>query len=194
MAAWIVLAIVLRLTAPKWEDVAADGDLAYLPDTVPSLVGQRQLDAAFPGSRVRSQMTIVLAVPQGKFEPGDTALSLDLARRLHAYAAAAQWAKLPLAKSDWRADNLTVGERNLIESVSDNLMQCLAIDDQLSDLEAVNEDYHLANLRDTYEMLSEVRKRQGDEKEYDRLRDLAKLISEQGATTLPVRLPPWPKH
>ncbi len=189
--AWIVLAIVLRLTAPKWEDVAADGDLAYLPDSVPSLVGQRQLDAAFPGSRVRSQMTIILAVPQGKFEPGDTALSLDLARRLHAYAAAAQWAKLPLAKSDWRAENLTVGERNLVESVSDNLLQCLAIDDQLSDLEAVNEDYHLANLRDTYEMLSEVRKRQGDEKEYNRLRDLAKLISEQGATTLPVRLPPW---
>lgn len=188
---WIVLAITLRVTAPKWEDVAADGDLAYLPDTVPSLVGQRQLDAAFPGSRVRSQMTVVLAVPKGKFEPGDTALSLDLARRLHAYAAAAQWAKLPLAKADWRPENLTVGERNLIESVTDNLVQCIEIDDQLSQLEALNEDYRLANLRDTYEMLSKVRERQGDEKEAKRLDDLGNLISEQGATTLPLRLPPW---
>lgn len=188
---WIVLAITLRVTAPKWEDVAADGDLAYLPDTVPSLVGQRQLDAAFPGSRVRSQMTVVLAVPKGKFEPGDTAISLDLARRLHAYAAAAQWAKLPLAKADWRPENLTVGERNLIESVTDNLVQCIEIDDQLSQLEALNEDYRLANLRDTYEMLSKVRERQGDEKEAKRLDDLGNLISEQGATTLPLRLPPW---
>ncbi len=173
------------------EDVAADGDLAYLPDTVPSLVGQRQLDAAFPGSRVRSQMTIVLAVPKGKFESGDTAISLDLARRLHAYAAAAQWAKLPLAKSDWRPENLTVGERNLIDSVTDNLVQCIEIDDQLAQLEALHEEYRLANLRDTYELLSKVRERQGDEKEAKRLDDLGNLISEQGVTTLPLRLPPW---
>lgn len=191
IAAWIGLAIVLRLTAPKWEDVAADGDLAYLPATVPSLVGQRQLDAAFPGSRVRSQMTIVLALPRGKFEPGDTAIGLDLARRLHAYAAVAQWPKLPLVKMDWRTENLTIGERNLVDSVSDNLAQCIAIDEQLRDLEAFNEDYHLAHLRDSYDMLSKVRLRQGDKPEADRLEDLGKLISEQGVTVLPVRLPPW---
>ena len=191
IAAWIVLAIVLKLVAPKWEAVAADGDLAYLPDTVPSLVGQRQLDAAFPGSRVRSQMTIVLALPGGKFEAGDTAVGLDLARRLHAYAAAAQWAKLPLAKTDWSQENLTIGERNLVDSVTDNLLQCLAIDDQLADVVAVYPDYRMTNLRDAYEMLREVRKRQGDEKEHVRLKSLIDLISEEGATTLPLRLPPW---
>ncbi len=136
-------------------------------------------------------MTIVLAVPKGKFESGDTAISLDLARRLHAYAAAAQWAKLPLAKSDWRPENLTVGERNLIDSVTDNLVQCIEIDDQLAQLEALHEEYRLANLRDTYELLSKVRERQGDEKEAKRLDDLGNLISEQGVTTLPLRLPPW---
>ncbi len=79
IAAWIVLAIVLRLVAPKWESIAADGDLAYLPASVPSLVGQRQLDEAFPGSRVRSQMTIVLALPKSKLESGDLAIGFDLA-------------------------------------------------------------------------------------------------------------------
>ncbi len=106
-------------------------------------------------------------------------------------AAAAQWAKLPLAKTDWKPESLTVGERNLIESVTDNLVQCIEIDDKLADLEAVNEDYHLASLRDAYEMLSKVRQRQGDQEEYKRLTDLSHLLSENNANTLPLRLPKW---
>ncbi len=103
----------------------------------------------------------------------------------------AQWAKLPLAKNDWRPESLNVGERNLIDAVTDNLQQCIEIDAQLKDLEATNDDYQLAHLRNVYEMLSKVRERQGDLAAAQELQDHSDLIAEEKATILPLRLPPW---
>ena len=63
IASWLVLAVTLRMLAPEWNSIAADGDLQFLPDDVPSAIGQRTMDSAFPGTQSRSQM--YFAGPEG---------------------------------------------------------------------------------------------------------------------------------
>jgi len=58
---WLVLVVTLRSIAPRWDDVTHDGDLAYLPDRVPSMVGERLLAEAFPENRSKSQIVLMVA-------------------------------------------------------------------------------------------------------------------------------------
>ena len=83
IVAWIGLAVLLRLIAPDWDSIAADGDLQFLPSYVPSAIGQKTLDEAFPGEQARSQMVLVFASRSDKPEPGNLLVALDVARRLH---------------------------------------------------------------------------------------------------------------
>ena len=83
IAAWIVLAVVIRGTAPNWNDVAYDGDFAYLPADRTSVAGERLLDAAFPYERSRSQIVFVLSRNGDKLTDQDEILGLDLLRRLY---------------------------------------------------------------------------------------------------------------
>lgn len=94
IAAWIIIALTLRSAAPRWEDIAADGDLAFLPSTVPSAIGQRAVEAAFPGSLSRSQLVFVIANQQQPLSNGELALALDMTRRLHWMAAKTAWEKM----------------------------------------------------------------------------------------------------
>ena len=48
---------------PRWDDVTHDGDLAYLPDSMPSVIGQRLMAEAFPGSKAKSQLVVVVQRP-----------------------------------------------------------------------------------------------------------------------------------
>ncbi|MCC6508866.1 MAG: MMPL family transporter [Pirellulaceae bacterium] len=192
IAAWIALALLLRSVAPQWETIAADGDLAYLPPTVASVSGKKQLDEAFPGSRVRSQMMIILANPDQPLAAGDITLGLDLARRLHWYSASAQWYKLPLSKPDWRAENLTIGERARIEAVADNLSQCIEIDDQLARfLEEERPGFVFPRLQDAYQRLARLRQRQGREQEALVNSDITAVIDELAVKSMTLRHPAW---
>lgn len=192
IGAWIALAVLLKLVAPTWESIAADGDLAYLPSTVPSVSGQKKLDEAFPGARVRSQMVVVLARREASLDSGDIAVGLDLARRLHWFCASSQWAQLPLDKENWRPENLTPGERAQIEAVADNLAQCTEIDDQLARfLENGQSNAMTPRLRDAYEMRAHILKRQGRDDEAQVSLDLAKVMTEQSVPALTLRYPPW---
>lgn len=58
---WAAAFTVVRLAAPVWDDVARDGDFAYLPDEVASVRGERLRDAAFGEVRSKSEVVIVLA-------------------------------------------------------------------------------------------------------------------------------------
>lgn len=192
IGAWIALAVLLKLVAPSWESIAADGDLAFLPSTVPSVAGQKQLDEAFPGARVRSQMVVVLATENAPLSDGDIAVGLDLARRLHWYSASSQWAKLPLTKEDWRSDRLTPGERAQIDAVADNLTQCTEIDDELARyLESGASSHICPRLRDAYEMRAHILQRQGRSQDAQESLELAKVMAEQGVPALTLRYPPW---
>jgi RND superfamily putative drug exporter len=82
IAGWLVLAVGLRTWAPSWSSVAQDGDLQFLPDDLPSRVGQRWLEKAFPNHRARSQIVVVLARREDPIQPSDLAIGLDLGRRL----------------------------------------------------------------------------------------------------------------
>ena len=90
---WIVAAITVRAIAPRWDDVASDGDFDYLPAEMPSVAGRRILSEAFPGRRVRSEIVLV-AVSDDGFNPRHNATSLDLLRRLHYRVAQSSWKRL----------------------------------------------------------------------------------------------------
>ena len=58
---WVVLVVVVRLTSPKWDSVTHDGDLAYMPTSMPSVQGELLLEQAFPRGRSKSEAVVVFA-------------------------------------------------------------------------------------------------------------------------------------
>jgi RND superfamily putative drug exporter len=80
---WVLIAILVRGSAPSWQGLTLDGDFDHLPKDRPSVAGERLLDAAFPTNRPRSQVAIVLAREDGPLDVADELASLDLLRRLH---------------------------------------------------------------------------------------------------------------
>ncbi|GAA5510112.1 hypothetical protein Rcae01_05618 [Novipirellula caenicola] len=91
MVAWIVAAVVLRLAAPAWKDIAQDGDFEYLPADLTSVAGGRLLDEAFPGIRSRSQMVFVIGRDEGALKRSDEIVGLDLLRRLYHRLGEVSW-------------------------------------------------------------------------------------------------------
>jgi RND superfamily putative drug exporter len=81
LAIWIILAVGLRWVAPSWDKVAKDGDFEFLPASLPSRVGQRLLDEAFPKQRARSRMVIIVQREDRPLENADLAVCYDLGRR-----------------------------------------------------------------------------------------------------------------
>ncbi|MEM6798599.1 MAG: MMPL family transporter [Planctomycetota bacterium] len=82
LIAWMVGALVLHGVAPRWEDVALDGDLDYLPASSPSLEGSRLLREAFPDAQTKSQAVLVFARSGEKLTVEDRQFALDLARAI----------------------------------------------------------------------------------------------------------------
>ncbi|MDV6031061.1 MAG: MMPL family transporter [Phycisphaera sp. RhM] len=80
---WIIATVVLFAIAPKWKDVAYDGDFEYLPDRMTTVAAARVLDEAFPGDRARSQIVIVLGRKETSLDKDDLMVGDDLLRRLH---------------------------------------------------------------------------------------------------------------
>lgn len=91
LVAWVVVAVGLRTAAPKWNDVAYDGDFDYLPADMSSVAGGRLLDRAFPGERARSQIVLVLGRRDQKLTKTDQIVGLDLLRRLYHRLGEVSW-------------------------------------------------------------------------------------------------------
>jgi len=79
---WVLVVALLRWVSPAWDDVTRDGDLAYLPDGMPSVVGEQLLTDAFPHTRAKSQIAFFVARDDRNFDQDDQAVADDLARRL----------------------------------------------------------------------------------------------------------------
>lgn len=84
LIAWLALAIGLKLVAPSWDSIAKDGDLEYLPPSVPSLRGERLLQEAFPNEKAHSQVSIVLSRDGAPLTPDDRRFGLTLAAAIRA--------------------------------------------------------------------------------------------------------------
>ena len=82
IAAWIIAMFALALIAPPWQSVTHDGDFAYLPAWMPSVIGQHWLEEAFPRQQARSQIVVAAERQQGVWTPPDFAVAYDLARRM----------------------------------------------------------------------------------------------------------------
>jgi RND superfamily putative drug exporter len=178
---WVGLAIVLRSIAPPWEAIAADGDLAFLPATVPSAIGQQTLVASFPAMRSRSQMVMVFAKPGGRtvssnlaeseLTPGDLALAMDIGRRLHWSAAKNAWQALQnvngeqsKSADDARVlDKVTPQHTVYVELIIDNLTQAIEIEEILAPyLQNALPEIPFLRLPDAYQMRGELLKAQVD--------------------------------
>jgi len=87
---WIVTAVALWAIAPRWTEVAQDGDLRFLPSQTPSQRGQLLLEAGFPDQRSRSEWFLLFCRDREQsLTPRDLAVALDVARHLaHATAVA----------------------------------------------------------------------------------------------------------
>ncbi len=108
--AWIAGWWCLHSLAPRWDDVTRDGDLAYLPEQMPSVQGERLLERAFPSMRSRSQAVLVLARPDKPLSSDDWLMVHRLAARLSAEARP----DLPIVES-WTPQTPVIGKKLVSE-------------------------------------------------------------------------------
>lgn len=97
IAAWVALFLLLRVTAPPWDEITYDGDVAYLPQDMPSVLGQRLLREAFGQQFAPSEIVLVIARRDAPLAEPDLMVAYDLARRmklLHAQASLHRLKKL----------------------------------------------------------------------------------------------------
>lgn len=73
--AWAALFTLFRLSAPNWDDVARDGDFAYLPDSAASVQGEKLRTAAFGEVNSKSEVVFVLARRDGPLTKDDLAFA-----------------------------------------------------------------------------------------------------------------------
>ncbi|NOY41020.1 MAG: MMPL family transporter [Planctomycetes bacterium] len=82
IAAWFFVAIVLKIVAPPWSEVAMDGDLQHLPDSTTVVRGAKLSAQAFPDDRAKSQIVLVFARHKKKLSIKDRQFALDLGRSI----------------------------------------------------------------------------------------------------------------
>lgn len=102
---WLVAAAGIHAVAPSWNDVAKDGDLAFLPESMPSRLGESLLHDAFPNEKAKSSVALVIARPGHPLEEAD----LDWADKLYKLCKA-ETQDLPVLEI-WNRDTEVVGEK-----------------------------------------------------------------------------------
>jgi len=78
---WLALVLVVRFAAPRWDDVTQDGDFAFLPAEMPSVVGDQLTKDAFPDFRAKSQVVFIVARDDAELSSKDLRIADELARR-----------------------------------------------------------------------------------------------------------------
>ncbi|MEL6107931.1 MAG: MMPL family transporter [Planctomycetota bacterium] len=91
LAAWLALSLGCFFGAPRWKDIAYDGDFEYLPSKMSTVAATQVLNEAFPGDRSRSQIVLLLGRENEPITPEDEIVGDDLLRRLHHRLAEVCW-------------------------------------------------------------------------------------------------------
>ncbi|HTU24779.1 MAG TPA: MMPL family transporter [Pirellulales bacterium] len=107
IGAWLVLAAALHAVAPRWDQVTHDGDLAYLPERMPSVQGEMLLAHAFPDNRAKSVVAIVVDRPDGALLPDDLAVVDRLNEACHALESTLPIVDIYTRESEIVGDKLT---------------------------------------------------------------------------------------
>ena len=204
LVAWLALAVLLRFLAPEWEDIAADGDLAFLPKSVPSAMGQQAVEAAFPATTGRSQFVCVLVSESGKLSAPEKAVGLEIARRLHWMAAKGAWQELsessanqdqiaeqPYTPIDSQAENIvdadaaanssqTAKHLALAELVRDNVDQVIEIEEALVRFQvSTGRPGVLSRLPDSFQLRGQLLAYLGEQEASQVDMEYHKLVLEQ---------------
>ncbi len=137
----IAIVAVLRLCAPKWDDITHDGDFAYLPSSMPSVAGERWMSEAFPRHRAQSQIVVVIAREDRRLDNDDIHVAYDLERRFKNLHGASRF-----AQADALRQSLSLPEP-LAESTSAVEARILAITNDAKEAlqEAIRLDRELAD-------------------------------------------------
>ena len=90
IVAWIVVLIVADRVAPSWDQVTHDGDFAYLPTGMPSVVGERLTREAFPRQRAKSEIAIVVSRSDKPLDVDDLQVADRLSQRFYNFLGAAE--------------------------------------------------------------------------------------------------------
>ncbi|GIW96980.1 MAG: transporter [Pirellulaceae bacterium] len=197
LLAWLVLAVALKATAPRWETIAADGDLAFLPPDVPSAIGRRVLEEAFPGAHARSSLAIIFAVASGELSTGDKLAAMEVARHLHWLAAASAWKDLGQIDQQVTAAAATASPRLLQrrtisrQRVLANLTEIIELEQAMAKtLAELGEDAPMKRIATAYRWRAELHEATGDQETAAVDRATASLIIEQGWDFQP-ETPSW---
>jgi len=116
---WLALVLCLRSLAPPWDDVTQDGDLAFLPAEMPSVVGERLRTDAFPAQRAQSQVVIVFARAGEPLTSEDLQAADRFAARFHVHLACnlmSRAAELPAEESTGASELLDEAAVHLTEA------------------------------------------------------------------------------
>jgi putative drug exporter of the RND superfamily len=118
IGAWILAAIVLRITAPPWRDVARDSDLGELPKYTTTYQATRLNADAFPDDRTASQIVVAFVRANEPLTPADRQSALSFAGSL------AELAELPLVGDVWTEKTPVIG--NMLTSPGGHAVQVVA--------------------------------------------------------------------
>ncbi|MEO1524640.1 MAG: MMPL family transporter [Planctomycetota bacterium] len=91
LVAWLALTLGCFFVAPRWKDIAYDGDFEYLPSKMNTVAATQTLNEAFPGDRSRSQIVWLLGRVDESISEQDDIVGEDLLRRLHHRLAEVCW-------------------------------------------------------------------------------------------------------
>jgi putative drug exporter of the RND superfamily len=143
---WVVAVALLRVWAPAWDDVTQDGDFAYLPAEMPSVVGEHLLTKGFSENRPKSQIAFFVLREDGALERDDLHVAYDLARRLknlHAVAAlsrgrslAEQAERLRQEGQEGLAEQEQLRAQSQFEKALLSLDEAVRLDENMAEYEA----------------------------------------------------------
>lgn len=138
---WVVLTIGIRSVAPRWDDITYDGDLAYLPTTMPSYVGEQLLSEGFPQDRAKSQIVLITARNEDALSSDDIDVASDIAQRFKNYQGVAAFKRsqelAEQAKAEAAANNADEAEKlekraaTVLEEAEKAYDEAIDLDDQL---------------------------------------------------------------
>lgn len=143
---WGTAVVLIALFVPKWDDVTVDGDLAYMPEEMPNVLGQALIQEAFPDRRAKSQMVLVLARRDGPLTVDDFQVADQMALPFYIFRAARGLARVEELRAEHR-ESVEENERRIAkridEQITTELNESLVLLDKAIEIDGHNADaYH----------------------------------------------------